>query len=92
MLPKLLKREHRSAIVDLSSSNAFAPRATAPIYGGTKNYNYALSAANRQAYADKIDVMTVHPASVKTNMNLGYLLFTVQPVQHGKAVIDQLGR
>jgi hypothetical protein len=45
----------------------------------------------QDAYANKIDVLTVTPASVKTQMNPGTGDFTVQAPAHGKAVIDHLG-
>ena len=62
------------------------------MYCSTKRYNFALSKCMLDAYADKLDVLTVTPASVKTQMNPGTGAFTVQADVHGKAVIDHLGR
>ena len=67
MIPRLLKREkHRSAVINLSSKAAYYSRGTMPMYCATKKYNYVLSACMNAAYSDKIDVMTVTPASVKS--------------------------
>ena len=43
VIPKLLKRERRSAIINLSSKAAFYQRGTMPMYCATKRYNFALS-------------------------------------------------
>ena len=91
LLPRLLQREKRSAVINLSSKAAFYTRGTMPMYCSTKRYNLALSRCMQDAYADKIDVLTVTPASVKTQMNPGNGAFTVQASEHGKAVIDHLG-
>jgi len=91
ILPRFLKRESRSAIIDLSSVVAYTPSANTAIYAATKSYNFALSNAIRKSYPEKIDVMTVTPASVKTQMNSGRYCMTVTAEAHGKAVIDQLG-
>ena len=63
-----------------------------PMYCATKKYNLALSKAMQDSYSDKIDVMTVTPASVITQMNPGHLIpFSIQAPDHAKTVIDHLG-
>ena len=66
MLPRLLLRSSRSAVINLSSIATFEPGGMVPVYSATKAYNYGLSAAMKDNYSDKIDVLTVTPASVKT--------------------------
>ena len=78
MLPKLLKREnHRSAIINLASKASFYARGTMPMYCATKRYNLALSKCMQDSYSDKIDILTVTPASVKSGMNPGTGVYTV---------------
>ena len=88
----MLKRDKRSAVINLSSKAAFFPRSDWPMYASTKSYNLALSACMQDAYASKLDVLTVTPASVQSGMNPGTGDFTVQANEHAKAVVDQLGR
>ena len=91
MLPQMLARDKRSAVINLSSRHAFHPRGIIPMYCATKRYNFALSACMQEAYSGKLDVMTVTPASVATGMNPGTSPYTINAQQHAKAVIDQLG-
>ena len=92
MLPKLLKREKRSAVINLSSKAAYYSRGNMPMYCATKKFNYVLSGCMRDAYSDKLDVMTVTPASVKSQMNPGTGVYSIEASEHAKATIDQLGR
>lgn len=71
LLPRLLKREKRSAIVNMASRAAFNYRGGQPLYCATKAYNYSLSQCMSDAYGDKIDVLTVHPCSINTALNPG---------------------
>ena len=43
VLPRLLKREKRSAVINLSSKAAFYARGNMAMYCSTKRYNFALS-------------------------------------------------
>lgn len=92
MLPRLLNRSHRSAVINLSSKAAFYTRGAMPMYCATKRYNYALSACMQDSYSDRLDIMTVTPASVTSGMNPGTGAYNVQPEEHAKAVVDHLGR
>ena len=66
LLPKLLGRESRSAIINISSRSAYYPNGQMPIYCATKSYNWVLSECMRDVYSEKIDVLTVTPASTKS--------------------------
>ena len=94
VVPRLLQRVHgRSAIINLSSKAAFYTRGFMPMYCATKHYNYMLSECMRDAYELKgIDVLTVTPSAVETNMNPGKGSYKVKAPAHARAVIDQLGR
>ena len=91
ILPRLLRREKRSAVINLSSKATFFTRGWMPLYCATKRYNYTLSKCMQDSYSEVLDVLTVTPASVKTLMNPGTAKYTVQAPEHGKAVIDHLG-
>ena len=52
VLPRLLKRESRSAVINVSSIAALKPGGMVPVYSATKAYNLALSAAMQDQYRD----------------------------------------
>lgn len=66
MLPRLLKRESRSAVINVSSICHFKPTGMLPVYSATKSYNFALSQSMQNQFKDKLDVLTVTPSGVKT--------------------------
>lgn len=66
LLPKLLARESRSAIISVSSVAAYSPGGMVPVYCATKAYNMMLSECMRDQFSDKIDFLTVTPANTKT--------------------------
>ena len=45
MIPRFLKRESKSAIIDISSIRHMSPGGNVPVYSATKSYNYAFSRA-----------------------------------------------
>ena len=47
------------------------------MYCATKRYNLALSKCMQDSYSDKIDILTVTPASVKSGMNPGTGVYSV---------------
>ena len=61
VLPRLLARESRSAMINVSSVCHYSPGGMVPVYSATKSYNFALSESMRDAYSSKIDVLTVTP-------------------------------
>lgn len=93
LLPKLLARSSRSAIINVSSVVAHKPyiMGILPVYCATKSYNWTLSEAMRESYSDKIDILTVTPANTHTQMNPGIRVFSVTAVAHAVATINQLG-
>ena len=66
MLPMLLERSSRSAIINVSSRATETLSGFIPIYSATKTYNLALGMSLQEAYKDKIDVMVVTPRGVRT--------------------------
>ena len=65
-----------------------APGAGVSVYCATKAFNRILSIGMGLEYSHAIDVMTVCPRNVKSNMNSGRYAFTVTAEAHAKAVID----
>ena len=45
LLPRLIARDARSAIINVSSAAAVTPAGMLPVYSATKAYNWALSSA-----------------------------------------------
>ena len=91
LLPRLLARESRGAIINVSSVAALSPGGMVPVYSATKAYNLSLSECMRDAYGDKLDVLTVTPANTATQMNSGRYLFSVSAESHARQTINQLG-
>ena len=91
VVPRLLARQARSAVINVSSVCALWPGGMVPVYSATKAYNFALSVAMRDQFSDKIDVLTVTPNSTATQMNSGRYLFSVSAESHAKTTINQLG-
>ena len=77
MLPMLLERNSRSAIINLSSRAHETVSGFIPIYSATKTYNLALSLSLEDSYKDKIDVMAVTPHGVKTQIWPGHQAWTI---------------
>lgn len=69
MIPLMLKRKQRSAIVNISSFSAEHPIPYVSNYSATKVYNDFLSRAIEMEYQHKIDVLSVRPMLIETNMS-----------------------
>ena len=91
LVPKMLERESRSAVVNVSSVIHFTPMGNLVMYSATKSYNYIFSQNLALSYPKKIDVLTVTPAGTKSQMYSGRYSFSITAEAHGKSVIDQLG-
>ena len=84
----MMKRESRSAVINVSSQSHYKPGGMVPVYSATKSYNFALSQAMRDQFKDKFDILTVTPSSVKTKMNSGRYCFSVTAESHARTVIN----
>jgi len=93
VLPSMLKREKKSAIIDLSSVASVHPIPHYSMYSATKTFNKFISQALRAEFADKnIDVMTMTPCYVTSPMTLNTtnLLF-ITAKQCADASLKKLG-
>ena len=77
VVEKMLTREKRSAIINISSGGAVKYGPTLSVYCASKAYNMVFSEVISKEYQDKVDVLTVLCGSVKTNMNSGRYMFTI---------------
>jgi short-subunit dehydrogenase len=69
LLPKMLKRELRSAIINLSSVAGENPIPHISGYSASKAYGDFLSQALELEYSQKIDILSVRPMYVESNMS-----------------------
>jgi 17beta-estradiol 17-dehydrogenase / very-long-chain 3-oxoacyl-CoA reductase len=65
----MLKREKRSAIVNLSSVAGEYPLPFISVYSATKAYNDFFSQSIEMEYSQKIDILSVKPLYVESNMS-----------------------
>ena len=65
-IPRMLNREKKSAIINLSSIAATKPFGLYPVYSSTKVFNDYLSRASAHEHIDKIDTLSVRPYYVST--------------------------
>ena len=90
-IPKLLANEKRSGLIFIGSSATVSPRPNLAIYSATKSFIIQFSNSIAEEHKDKIDVLGVKTASVKSNMNSGRFWLTILPEQHATAVLAKLG-
>ena len=69
VIPQILKRKHRSAIINISSFSAEHPIPYVSNYSATKVYNDFFSRAIEMEYQHKIDILSVRPLLIETNMS-----------------------
>lgn len=69
LVPKMNQREKRSAIINLSSVAGEYPLPYISVYSATKAFNDFFSQAIEMEYSQKIDVLSVKPLYVESNMS-----------------------
>jgi 17beta-estradiol 17-dehydrogenase / very-long-chain 3-oxoacyl-CoA reductase len=96
LLPKMLERSEtegkRCAILNLSSLASRTRMSNALIYAATKSYNEVISEITQKLLKDKnIDVMTILPGPVLSQMTRYKAPLVITPEIHAKGVLDALG-
>jgi len=91
MAERAKTKKVRGAIISLSSVMKEMLTANDLLYCSAKSFNYSFSETLRLEYGDSLDIMTVLPRSVRSNMNPGVWMFSVTSEQHVKACLEQLG-
>jgi 17beta-estradiol 17-dehydrogenase / very-long-chain 3-oxoacyl-CoA reductase len=69
VLPGMLQRAHRSAIISLSSIAGQRPLLYLSPYSATKAFNDFFSRALALEYTDKLDILSLRPGYVVSNMS-----------------------
>jgi len=95
IVPRMLKRPQRSAIINLSSVSALYPwPSLVPVYGATKAFVDILSRSVSEEVEEKIDVMTVRPCGVSTDLmnNPPLNSYIITPASAVTAILKKLGR
>ena len=69
LLPKMLEREKRGAIIFTSSVGGLFPLPYLTTYAGTKAFNKHFAEGLAYENPEKIDVLAYTPWGVKTGMN-----------------------
>jgi len=77
LLEKMLKRDRRSAIINLSSVAGENPLPFISVYSATKAYNDFFSQAIQMEYSHKIDILSLRPMYVESNLSKKKKSFTV---------------
>lgn len=67
-LPRLAKRENKSAIINVSSVIAVKPCPVLCLYSSTKAFTHYFTVGLSENYKNKVDIMSFMPANVETNM------------------------
>lgn len=91
-IPHMLKRERRSAIINVSSFAAEQPSPYVSNYSATKSFVDSFSRALSLEYSDHIDVLSFRPMLVESNMSKQQASLTVATRnQAAKSAIRSLG-
>ena len=94
LIPKMLQRSNRSAIINLSSYVYLRPMSFIPIYSSTKAYVDTLSRMIEEDVRHKIDVITARPHVVSTalagNPEVGG--YVISPAVAIDAILGKVGR
>lgn len=90
------RKGKKCAIIDYSSVLNARPMAKLGLYASVKTFNYIFSQSLALEYSAPtspvdLDVLTVLPSSVISQMNSGRYTFSVTADAHAQAVVDALG-
>jgi short-subunit dehydrogenase len=95
LLPNMLRRSkingRRCAIVNISSVARYTNLMKTAIYAATKSYNKTFSDVLRKEVGEYIDVMAVLPGPTRSNMITFDGIFVINPEQHVRWALSDLG-
>jgi len=89
--PKMLQRERRSAIVNLSSYSGARSQSGQAVYSASKAFDSYFSDSIAHELNDQIDVLTVKPFSVRSKMNRKQGFFSVEAGECAESIFNELG-
>lgn len=91
-IPHMLRRDKRSAIINVSSFSAEHPCPYVTNYSATKAFVDSFSQALSLEYENQIDILSLRPMYVESNMSKQRASFTVASRnQCAKSAIRMLG-
>lgn len=89
---RFMKREKRSAIINISSQSGYAPCPLSATYGASKAYIRSFTKAMGYEVSDKVDVMVHSPGYVHTSMtNFPTGHNVAEPIDCCKAIFRDIG-
>ncbi len=93
IIPQMLKRDTRSAIINIGSTSGTRPMPYFSVYSATKAFNDFFSKALSVEYRKKIDILSVRPMFVSTALTYRKKveLDTVSPNMCARGALDDLG-
>jgi len=93
IIPQMLKRSSRSAIINIGSTSGKRPMPYFSVYSGTKAFNDFFSKALSVEYRKNIDILSVRPLFVSTQMTYRKKveMDTISPNMCARGSLDDLG-
>jgi len=93
-IPVMMKREKKSAIINLASTTATFPVPMLATYCSTKAFVDTMSRAIEREVRGKIDVLSVRPSEVSTDMIKTPPIggFVISPTSLAQAVLGKVGK
>jgi len=94
VIEKMTKRERRSAIINMASGVVHTGGLKYfSMYSSTKYFNHMFSLAMAEEFKDKIDIMSLTPGEVSTNMlaQFGFRGLGMDPARFAKSALTYVG-
>jgi len=93
LIPKMITRRNRSAIINMSSSVVHYTPATLSVYSATKAFLEAFSNSLAAEYEERIDVLSALPGKIITNSKekTRRMEFAVTADECARSILDNLG-
>ena len=91
LLPRLLARNPKAAIINVASNPQNTPLAKIIMYSSLRVGTYIFTKGLIDRYGKQIDVMVILPSTIESGINDAYYFGTIKASTHAKAVIDALG-
>lgn len=94
VLPKLVERPSRGAIINVGSVTGYIPLPYYVPYSPSKAFVWFFSESLRKTYSDKLDIMALNPARFISNMalvNKKTEFWDLNPEDVAKAALSRLG-
>ncbi|MCP4364198.1 MAG: SDR family NAD(P)-dependent oxidoreductase [Planctomycetes bacterium] len=89
---RMLKRKHKSAILNIGSVANEGDWPYVSVYGATKAYMNALTTSISLEYKGRIDVTCVNPRRVTTELNPRGGVFAISSDKAARCYLDRLGK